>query len=337
MESTLLAQIKMLLASLAAATLSITPIPAQQGITTQVNTAPNIGSTSASRNWAGYVATNGNYTSVSGTWTIPQVTTNGHTATDATWVGIGGVSSNDLIQGGTQNVINPSGQIKTTAFYELLPDVSIPVSNLTVKSGDSVTVTISQQTTPSQWLIKFNDNTTNQSYQTTVTYSSSTSSAEWIEEAPSNGRSVLPLDNFGTIKFTNGSTTQNGSQVSIGSSNAHLVTMLNVAGQALATPSALGSDEASFSISRSTAVSNAPIPSFDRDPRGWRRQGEGIGPSIRFFRGHPDNDEASETEPTTVIGQTPTGTPVSDDSPHAGFQIVRFSTHGERHFSFRHF
>lgn len=323
MLPTLLVQLKILLASLAAAAASITPMPAQQAITTNGNTSP-VGSNGTSRNWSGYVASNGTYTSVNGTWTIPQVSSSGHTATDATWIGIGGVSSNDLIQAGTQNVISPSGQITTTAFYELLPDASIPINSVAVKPGDSVTVSISQQSS-GQWLINLNDNTTNQNYQTTVSYNSSTSSAEWIEEAPSNGESVLPLDNFGTLQFLNGEATQNGSQVSISGSGAHEVTMLNNGGQELASPSSLGSDGASFTISRSSAVSNAPIPSFDRDPRGWYRRGRGIGVVIQYIR-RTNNYYPNTNQPSPVVSVQPTVSPVPDASS-TGVQTFRRHWH----------
>lgn len=335
METSLLAQLKILLASLATAALSITPA-VQQGIQTYINsnsTAPNVGSNGNSRNWSGYVTNNGAYTSVTGTWAVPQPAASGHTATDATWVGIGGVSGNDLIQSGTQNVVSPSGQISTTAFYELLPAGSTSISSISVKPGDSISATISQQS-PGQWLINFTDNTTNQNYQTTVSYNSSMSSAEWIEEAPSNGVNVLPLDNFGTIQFTGGSTTQNSSQVSISGSSAHAVTMVNGAGQALATPSGLGSDDASFSITRSSAVSSAPIPSFDRNPGGWRRRGRGIG-SYSFYPGRY-HYQAPTTQPTPTVSVSPAPT-VSPQPTAQPFTVRAFQFRRTGHFGFRHF
>ena len=334
MFPTLLLQLKVLLASLATAAMSITPMPAQQGINANANSAPNVGASGGtSRNWSGYVSSNGNYTSVAGTWTIPQVSSSGHTATDATWVGIGGVSSNDLIQAGTQNVISPSGQITTTAFYELLPDASIAINSVTVKPGDSITVSINQQS-PGQWLINMTDNTTNQNYQTTVSYNSSISSAEWIEEAPSNGTSVLPLDNFGTLQFSGGATTQNGSQVSISGSDAHAVTMVNNGGQSLATPSALGSDGASFTITRSNAVSNAPIPGFDRNPRGWYRRGRGIGVIVQFIhRNHNYDPHANQSTPD--ISQQPTVSPTPEAS-NAGTPTFRRGFH-RGFFNFRRY
>jgi peptidase A4-like protein len=329
----LLAQLKILLAGLATVALSVTPA-VQQTIQTNTNsnsTAPNIGSNGNSRNWSGYVSTGSSYTSISGTWTIPQVTTSGHTATDATWVGIGGVSSNDLIQSGTQNIVDPSGQVSTTAFYELLPDSSISITSVSVKPGDSVTVTISEQAS-NQWLINFNDNTTNQNYQTTVTYDSSTSSAEWIEEAPSNGVSVLPLDNFGTIQFSNGSTTQNGTKVSTSSSNTHAVTMVNNSGQALATPSGLGSDGASFTITRSNAVSNTPIPGYDTNPGSFRRRGRGIGSYSFYPRRY--HYQTPPDQPTTAVSPAPTISPEPSAQP-VTIRVFQFR-HGGR-FGFRRF
>lgn len=334
METSLLAQLKILIASLATVAMSITPAT-QKGVQTYTtnsnnSTAPNVGANGNSRNWSGYIADNGNYTSVTGTWTIPQPTTSGHTATDATWVGIGGVSSNDLIQAGTQNVVSPSGQVSTTAFYELLPTASTSINTVPVKPGDSITVTITQQSS-GQWLINFIDNTTNQNYQTTMTYDSSLSSAEWIEEAPSNGVSVLPLDNFGTIQFSSGSTTQNGSQISISGSNAHAITMVNGAGQALATPSGLGSDGASFSVTRSNTESSAPIPSFDRNPGSWRRRGRGIGP-YSFYPGKY-HYQTPTNQPTTEVSPAPT---VSATSSAQSYTVRVFQFRRTR-FGFRHF
>ena len=105
MMTTLLTQLKVILISLAALGASVTPT-----ITSTLDSfnpnQPNVGvSSSTSRNWSGYTATNGTFTSVAGSWTIPSPTGTGHTTVDATWVGIGGVSGTDLIQAGTQDVL----------------------------------------------------------------------------------------------------------------------------------------------------------------------------------------------------------------------------------------
>jgi hypothetical protein len=85
-----------------------------------------------------------------------------------------------------------------------------------------------------------------------VTYASSTSSAEWIQEAPTAGKGgVVLLDRFGTVRFTNASTVKDGKTVTPAMAGATAVTMVNnKTGVTLATPSALGADGASFSVTR---------------------------------------------------------------------------------------
>jgi hypothetical protein len=128
-----------------------------------------------------------------------------------------------------------------------------------VHAGDSITVNISEQS-PDQWLIHFSNNTTGQTYDTTQTYTSSHSSAEWVEEAPSaagRGGGVLPLDNFGTIQFSGATAVKNGQTVDIADAGGRAITMVGNNDQALAVPSALGSDGASFSVARTDAPASA--------------------------------------------------------------------------------
>ena len=227
-----------------------------------------------SGNWSGYASTSGTFTSVISTWTIPSVTGSGHTSADATWVGIGGIISRDLIQVGTQNIINSQGNITTLAFYEELPYISQDIP-ITVKAGDSITATLTQQS-KGTWLITFNDNSTGQNYQTTILYASSYSSAEWIEEEPISLPGLLPLDNFGVVSFSNGAATQNGNQQSISSSGAKPITMINSSGQNIAIPSSIGSDGVSFTVTRTTAASNTPISKSYKNTRRFRLQGFSI-------------------------------------------------------------
>jgi len=251
-------------------------IPAAPGVPGRVPPAITTpaGRSNVSHNWSGYVATGGTFTAVSGTWIVPRsqggAPLNGRgVASGSTWVGIGGVRSRDLIQAGTEETVISSGRVRYDAWIELLPHPSHPIS-LTVNPGDSVTVSISEQGTD-QWLISFKNNTTGQSYQTTVQYASSHSSAEWIEEAPSAGRTVLPLDNFGTVQFSGGTTVKDGKTLTIAQAGAHPVTMIDSRGNAIATPSALTSDGQGFSISRTTPAP-AATPGTDQpfQPR-WRR------------------------------------------------------------------
>jgi len=209
------------------------------------------GAQDTSQNWSGYSATGGTFTAVSGTWTVPQFTPDSPAGADAAWVGIGGVNTRDLIQAGTQQTVSGSGSTQYQAWVETLPQASHPVP-LAVHSGDSVSVNISLvPQTQNQWLVAFKNNTTGQSYQVTETYASSMSSAEWIQEAPSAARGrQIPLDNFGTIDFSQGSTVKDGHTVIIAGAGAMAVTMVVRCGQRLATPSTLGADGASFTVSR---------------------------------------------------------------------------------------
>jgi len=221
-----------------------------------------------SHNWSGYASTGGTYTQVSGTWSVPQFNPDNRGGIDAAWVGIGGVRSRDLIQAGTQQTVSGAGHTQYQAWIEMLPRASRPVP-LQVHGGDSVTVDISEQSSNS-WLIQFTNNTTGQTYSTTQQYASSHSSAEWVEEAPSGGRGggVLPLDDFGSVQFSNGSTTRNGQPLSIQAAGARAITMVGEGNRQLAIPSELGADGASFTVSRTDAPVQAP-GTGQRGPRGF--------------------------------------------------------------------
>lgn len=206
-----------------------------------------------SKNWSGYNATGGTYTGVGGTWIVPNSDSNGlGFSADATWVGIGGVSSTNLIQAGTQTILT-NGTTSYQAWYELLPTSSRKIP-LTVNPGDSITISITNQS-GNTWNISFLNNTSGKNYQTSVTYYSSLSSAEWIEEAPSMGRSIIPLDNFGSVHFSDLWTIKNGVKVNPSETNATPVSMANPLGQILAQSSVLGNDGASFTINRTASTS----------------------------------------------------------------------------------
>jgi hypothetical protein len=243
--------------------------------------APNESiSTTLSQNWSGYVSQNKNqgqdsasYTSVTGTWIVPTVTPSNSVAADATWVGIGGMTGNDLIQAGTQ-AVTQNGSVQYEAWYETLPNASTAVS-LTVNPGDSITTTLTETSTDT-WSIEIKDNTTGQQFVTTIQYVSSNSSAEWIQEMPSDQVSFLPLDDFGSVPFTNASTVINNVSENLIQANATALTIVSGSDDTvLSYPSAIGSDGASFTVTRSTnAASVEPHlvrigrNGFTRGPRG---------------------------------------------------------------------
>ncbi len=291
------AQHKTLIASFTISLLSLAAVFWPSASSAALEFGPNAAATMpTSHHWSGYTATNGTFTSVMGMWTVPTVTTNGRLAADAMWVGIGGVTRRDLVQGGTQNIIDNSGQISTTAFIEMLPEASQQIP-LTVNPGDSVSVSVAQQSLD-QWLFSFNDTTTGKSYNTTLTYHSSLSSAEWIEEAPSSRRRLLPLDNFGTVHLGGGLVTMNGNSVTIARANGQAMTMVDAICQPLATPSALGSDGASFTITRSQIDTTAPATGPEGNGRGTGRGGDGIGQ-------YPGGNRDCFTAPNAVPNPAP--------------------------------
>jgi hypothetical protein len=179
---------------------------------------------------------------------VPEISSPVSNTADGTWVGIGGVSRNDLIQAGTQAITDGTGKINYQAWYEMIPDNSIPVS-LAINPGDSLTTTITQHQ-PDQWVISINNNTTGQSFTTDRTYSSSLSSAEWIEEMPSSDQGFIPLDNFQSLDFIRGATVKDGQAVTIGDSRAQPLSMVDSIGNTLVQPSILGADNASFTVAQ---------------------------------------------------------------------------------------
>jgi len=241
----------------------------QQKTTGERTTDPgiNIGrGLNISNNWAGYVATGGTFSSVAGSWIVPQVNNSG-TSSDATWVGIGGAARNQLIQTGTQALVNNKGQVSYQPWYEMLPANSQKIP-LSINPGDYITASIAQKSA-NQWIISLSDITTGQNYQTNVTYASSLSSAEWIEEMPVLGRSFIPLDNFGSVQFNALSTVKDGTTLTPAQANAQSIVMVNQIGQVLAQPSQLGSDGASFTITRTASMSTQIGTNNIRS--GWRR------------------------------------------------------------------
>jgi hypothetical protein len=210
-------------------------------------------SSSTSSNWSGYSVTGGKYTSVTGTWTVPTVTA-AIPGADATWVGVGGIDASDLIQAGTQATVS-GGEVAYEAWTETLPASSRPVS-LSVSAGDSVTVTITQKAAV-DWTIQIKNNTTGQAYNTSVKYTSSNSSAEWVQEAPSAGRGMIPLDDFGTLRFSGASAVRDGQSLALKALNPQAITMINGARQPLAQPSVIGVDGSSFSVTRTQAQSTS--------------------------------------------------------------------------------
>ena len=228
---------------------STAPATSQQTPATTSTSTTTVTTSYTSSNWSGYMATTNTYTSVSGSWLATKAIGNGYTTSaDSTWIGIGGVTSADLIQVGTQNTISASGQISTSAFYELLPNYAQVITNVTISQGDSINASLTQ-TSAGQWTINLSDKTDGESFSVSVSYTSSLSSAEWIEEDPSYSfRQQVPFDNFQEASFTNANTVIGNITDDLIESKAQPITMLNGVGQTVAAPSIIAADSVSFNI-----------------------------------------------------------------------------------------
>ena len=154
-----------------------------------------------STNWSGYVAsgTGAQFSQVSGTWTVPTVHP-GPTGYSSSWVGIDGTSTQDLIQAGTEQDWGPQGVVYY-AWYELLPASAMYLGP--VYPGDQVNVGITKAG-PGTWTIDVYDLTKHTTWAGAVSYSVPGDSAEWVEEAPTNGQTsaLYPLADFGSVKFS---------------------------------------------------------------------------------------------------------------------------------------
>ncbi|HUB93126.1 MAG TPA: G1 family glutamic endopeptidase, partial [Verrucomicrobiae bacterium] len=165
----------------------------------------------------------------------------------------------DLIQVGTIDTTTAHGE-SSSAFYELLPDNARAITHFAITPGDSMSASLSEVTT-NIWKITITDVTTGQTYTTTKAYNSSGSTAEWIEEDPSAsvGGQPIPLDTFTPVSFTQGNVTglntnNTYTTLTIAGSNAQPITLVSLSGQTatpVVTPSVLGSDGESFTVTES--------------------------------------------------------------------------------------
>ena len=166
-----------------------------------------------STNWAGYaVHRDGvSFHRVSATWIQPSAScTGGQPSYSSAWVGLGGYSptSDALEQIGTELDCTASGKMASSAWYELVPAPSKPIS-LAVQPGDVMHASVT--VTGHRVVVELDNLTSHHSFRKTLhTAAIDVSSAEWIVEAPSECISqyscqALPLANFGSISFASAS------------------------------------------------------------------------------------------------------------------------------------
>jgi hypothetical protein len=243
-------------------------------------------STTVSSNWSGYAVSGTTYRSVSGSWTQPAAncsSTTASTSSSAFWVGLGGNStdSSSLEQTGTEADCLADGSIRYSAWYELLPAASVKAP-LTVHAGDRISASVNVNGTAVT--VKLKNLTTGKSFAKTLRMSDpDISSAEWVAEAPSTttpgGTAILPLTDFGTVRFTGATATTTGGHTGTISDSAWTATRILLESTSRtgedpggpyggpytaaeiaatkATPTALTSGGAAFSVTWSQAATGA--------------------------------------------------------------------------------
>lgn len=196
-----------------------------------------------STNWSGYGDTGGAFTKVHATWKQPAATCpSSQHQYSSFWVGIDGYSSNSVEQLGTDSDCKGTNNPVYYAWYEMFPAGSVTLSSTTypVHVGDTMSAAVTVSGT------KFTLSETNKTAGWTfkIAKTSSTakkSSAEWIAEAPSScsggSCSVLPLADFGKVKFTATTATKDGVAGNITTFTSHKITMVTSASVVKAKPS----------------------------------------------------------------------------------------------------
>lgn len=219
---------------------------------TRAGTVP--AGTEFSSNWSGYAVTAANKTTllqaISGTWRVPAAQANGQAAA-AQWIGLGGFSSNNLLQIGTIEAVYDNHQV-TELFWEKLPDMAHNI--IKISSGTIVAASISENGS-GVWqlattVIKPNGDRITKTIQVAgdVSYDRPMEqSAEWINEDPSNKtENLYKLANTGTLSFTNLSV-NNQTLAALGL-NRHPLAVTSQANRLLLSPSFLKSHGTAFSV-----------------------------------------------------------------------------------------
>ena len=255
---------------------------------------------SESLNWAGYAVTGANVTNVTGSFNVPSLSAvagassggvhvpnspvgktiaaqngpvnkpgngnGGHaggsssTSYAAFWAGIDGYNSNTVEQAGVLMEVQNS-VVSYSVWYEFYPAAPVYAS-WTPSPGDHVTVYVNYTASNGTFVATVVDSTLGKSYVSPYTAVSGAqrSSAEWIAEAPSSARSILPLADFGTVYFGLDSTgaqntnyaTVSGEYGSIGtlsgSFSVYSINMVKRNGSLEAQTSPLSTDGTSFYV-----------------------------------------------------------------------------------------
>lgn len=194
-----------------------------------------------STNWSGYAAHTKTYKKISASWVEPTAHCPGGSQFSSFWVGLDGFNSGTVEQTGSE-VDCRSGSPRYFGWYEMFPAFPVNFSN-TVRPGDHFSGSVTFNGS-GKFTLVLKDATRGWSHTVHKTLTGAKrSSAEVIAEAPSSSSGVLPLADFGTVKFSNSMV--NGSK--LGSTSPTKIIMVNGSGRAKDSVSAL-SNGTNFSV-----------------------------------------------------------------------------------------
>jgi len=213
-----------------------------------------------SENWSGYAVTGaaGSFTYAAGSWVVPAVTCDSRqTQASSFWVGLDGYTSSTVEQTGTSSDCNRE-QPNYYAWYESYPaEAEIIINTVPVAPGNVMSAWVNYA--DSEFTVWIENVTTGATFSVSFAVSSAErSSAEWIAEAPSNSRGIIPLPNFGTVLFGEDNTglfstgsncaTAGGSCAPISAYSTVEAITMEKRRTLEAVPSALSTDGTSFSV-----------------------------------------------------------------------------------------
>ena len=265
---------------------------ASQGVTLLKDSAMLFGTSSAeSLNWAGYaaVSSTGSVSNVTGSFVVPDPPSSSQTQPAANqndalatfshqggqrpvsssttsyaafWAGIDGFNDNTVEQAGVLMQVTGS-TVNYSAWYEFYPAAPV-YAPWNPGPGDNIAVYVNYSSTSGSFTAAVVDLTYNYKFVSpaTAVTGADRSSAEWIAEAPSSARNILPLADFGTVYFgleytgvpsTNYATVNDHfypieTLAGLGGVTVYSITMVNRNGSFKAAPSGLSTDGTSFSV-----------------------------------------------------------------------------------------
>ncbi|KAK8016679.1 aspergillopepsin-2 [Apiospora rasikravindrae] len=174
-----------------------------------------------SSNWAGAVLIGNGYTSVTGTIVVPTpkagAGTGGRASSASAWVGIDGdTCSTSILQTGIDFTYT-NGQVSYDAWYEWFPDYAYNFNGISIKAGDTVTMTVTASSKTGGTAVIQNESTGQTATHTFAAQSAALceTNAEWIVEDFESGGSLVPFANFGTVTFTGASARSGGGTVGV--------------------------------------------------------------------------------------------------------------------------